>query len=176
MYNELDDKIAFKWYILPFLTIFMLGWVAGSIFSNYNYIGTEKPLSIGVLLGFSPELRSPSDHISESRIHVLDDKVVLDIKGAQWASFTDTNSMDPLIDKGANSIEIKPNGDDEINIGDIISFRTEFDDGIIIHRVVGIGEDAEGKYYLTKGDNNPTIDPGKVRFKDVNGLVVGVIY
>ena len=176
MYEKTALKFHFKWYILPFFTIFMLGWVAGSIFSNYNYMGTEKPLSFGMLLGVSPELSSPSDHIAENKIKVYDDEVVLDIKDAMWGSFIDTNSMDPVIDVGANSIEVKPKKEDEIKIGDIISFRTGFTDGIVIHRVAGIGNDGQGKYYVTKGDNNPSADPGKVRFKDIEGVVVAVVY
>lgn len=158
------------------MAVFIMGWIAASIFYNYSYIGLEKPLSFDILLGVSPELSSPSDHIPEESIHVLQDKVVLDIKDAQWASFTDTNSMDPFIDTGANSIEIKPKSRDEIRMGDVISFKADFDDGIIIHRVVGIGKDEQGAYYITKGDNNPLADPGKVRFEDINGIVVGVVY
>ncbi|MFC1730524.1 signal peptidase I [candidate division KSB1 bacterium] len=172
MYN----KTGSIWQIMPILAIFVIGWLAGSMFSNYSNIGLEKPLSIGVLLGFSPEIDSPADHISEKEIHVFDDKVVIDIEDAHWASFTDTNSMDPFIDSGANSIEIKPENADKIEVGDVISFSTEFEEGIIIHRVVGIEEDGQGRYFITKGDNNPSVDPGKVRFGDVHGLVVAVVY
>ncbi|PIN87196.1 signal peptidase I [Candidatus Woesearchaeota archaeon CG10_big_fil_rev_8_21_14_0_10_44_13] len=170
------EKTSFKWYLLPFLTVFMLGWIAGSVFSNYSNIGLEKPLSLGVLIGLSPEISSPSDHVPEKDIHVFDENIILDIKDAKWASFTDTNSMDPVIDTGANSIEIRPKSENDIKMGDIISFRTGLAEGIIIHRVVGIGNDDSGRYYVTKGDNNPSVDPGKVRFGDIEGLVVAVVY
>ncbi|MFO8016043.1 MAG: signal peptidase I [Candidatus Woesearchaeota archaeon] len=171
-----ERKPGIAWRALPFMIIFLLGWTTGSMASNYGGIGTEKPLSAGLLLGFSPELASPSDHIPEKSIHVLDDKVILDVQDARWASFTDTNSMDPFIDKGANSIEIEPESEDDISVGDVISFTTEYDRGIIIHRVISKGKDDKGTYYITKGDNSPSRDPGKRRIEDVKGVVVGVIY
>lgn len=176
MMDKMTDNIGLRWYLLPFFIVFMLGWIAGSIFSNYSYIGAEKPLSIGMLFGISPEISSPSDHISEGDIHVSGDRVVIDVDRAQWASFTDTNSMDPFIDVDANSIEIKPETEDDVKVGDVISFRTDFDDGLVIHRVVGMDEDENGRYYITKGDNNPSADPGRVRFGDINGVVVAVVY
>ena len=151
------------------------GMFIGSILPKAVYAGYEKPFSFRYLFA-SPDVDSPYDHIPESSIHVFQDRIVLDIKNASWASFTDTNSMDPFIDAGANSIEIKPKSEHDIHIGDVISFKTEYADGIIIHRVVDIGEDNQGRYFITKGDNNPEIDPGKRRFEDIQGIVVAVVY
>jgi signal peptidase len=84
--------------------------------------------------------------------------------------------MDPLIDKGANGIEIRPESPDEIEPGDVISYESKFADGIIIHRVIEKGTDDNGVYFITKGDNNPIRDPEKVHFEQVKGILVGVIY
>ncbi|MCX6707645.1 MAG: signal peptidase I, partial [Candidatus Woesearchaeota archaeon] len=119
---------------------------------------------------------SPYDHVPEDNIKVYSDKVVIALSDPSWASFTDTNSMDPVLDTGANSIEIKPANPKDVHVGDIISFKTVYSSGIVIHRVSEIGEDETGTFYLTKGDNNPTADPGKRRFEDIVGIVVGVIY
>ena len=43
------------------------------------------------------------------------EEVVLDIDGAIWSSFTNTNSMDPVLDAEANGIEIIPHYPDEIH-------------------------------------------------------------
>ena len=59
-------------------------------------------------------------------------------------------------------------------LGDIIIF--EHKNTRIIHRIVKIGWDTGGWYAHTKGDSNPAEDPFKVRFKDVKGVVVGIIY
>jgi len=161
---------------LTITAIFMLGWLSANLYNNLSITDAEKPLSIGSLFTGSVERYSPADHVKEKNIHVYSDKVVLDLAGATWSSFTDTNSMDPLIDAGANGIEIKPKSTDELKKGDIIAFRTPYASGIIIHRIAETGSDDNGWYAKTKGDNNPTVDPGKVRFKDITGVVVGVIY
>tara|TARA_B100000315_G_C14470783_1_gene538210 strand:- start:172 stop:642 length:471 start_codon:yes stop_codon:yes gene_type:complete len=122
----------------------------------------------------SPELHSPSDWIKEKQIKVYPNQVIININEPMWASFTNTNSMDPFIDENSNAIEIKPKSPLDIKVGDVISYQTKY--SIIIHRVVKIDQDKEGIYYLVKGDNNKITDPFKVRFKDVVGVVVAVIY
>jgi hypothetical protein len=122
----------------------------------------------------SAERMSPYDHIKESQVHVYSDKIVIDLEDAFWARFSDTNSMDPIIDKNTNSIEIKPLSEKDIYVGDIISYK--FGNELIIHRIVFIGEDSEGWFALTKGDNLSEIDPLKIRFDMIQGIVVGVIY
>ncbi|MBD3313451.1 signal peptidase I [Candidatus Woesearchaeota archaeon] len=152
--------------------VFLAGIAMGSILEDSSTL--QMPSSL--FLSRSAELSSPSDHIPEESIKVYTDRVVLDISDASWASFTDTNSMDPFIDAGANSIEIRPSSPDDINVGDVVSFRTMLADGIVIHRVISKGEDDKGIYFITKGDNNDLADPGKRRFEDITGVVVGVIY
>ncbi len=137
----------------------------------YSLTEKEKPF---YKEDFPEEKLSPGDKIKEEQIHVYNNKVVIDLKDAEWASFTNTNSMDPVFDAEANAIEIKPKSLDEIDVGDIISYSTS--NGIIIHRVIEIGEDEQGWYAITKGDNNPIPDPYKVRFDDVKRIVVAIIY
>ena len=120
------------------------------------------------------ELVSPSNWIAEQQIKVYQDKIIIDVKDAIWAGFTNTNSMDPLIDENSHAVEIMPSGPEKIKVGDIISYQTEM--GVIIHRVIEVGEDEQGIYYLLKGDNNKFRDPFKVRFSDVKGVVVAIIY
>ena len=124
----------------------------------------------------NPDVSSPADHISESQIQVFDDRVVIKIDNPQWARFTDTNSMDPVLDKEANAIEIIPQSTADIYVGDIISYENIISAGTIIHRVVEIGQDDKGWFAITKGDNNPSPDPMKVRFEDVRRLVVAIVY
>jgi signal peptidase I len=82
--------------------------------------------------------------------------------------------MDPLLDVGANGIEIIPKTENDIHVGDVISYKTE--SGIVIHRVVDIRSDEQGLYYVLKGDNNPVPDKERVRFKDIQGILVAVVY
>ncbi|RLE38528.1 hypothetical protein DRJ17_03745 [Candidatus Woesearchaeota archaeon] len=152
------------------ISIFILGWFAGNLFLNLN---TQIPLPIQ---HNGKEIASPSDWVKEEQIHVYSDRIIIDLKDAEWASFSDTNSMDPLIDETSNAIEIIPSSADDIHVGDIVSYKTEFADGIIIHRVVDIGEDELGKYFILRGDNNPVNDPEKVRFSQIQRVLVGIIY
>jgi signal peptidase I len=122
------------------------------------------------------EVASPTDRIDEDQIIVTNEKVVLNIKGAEWASFTDTNSMDPVIDEGAHAIEIIPTSEDDVQIGDIIAYKSEYAEGTIIHRIVFKGQDDKGTYFVLKGDNNPINDPGKIRFEQIKRVVVAIIY
>ncbi|MBW2992021.1 signal peptidase I [Candidatus Woesearchaeota archaeon] len=158
-------KIALLLGFIGFLTV----WLASGI-------NIEKPASFNVFEGFSSERESPGDWISENQIHVYNDRIVIDLEGALWSRFTDTNSMDPLFDKGSNGIEIIPDSADDIEIGDIISYRSEYSDGVIIHRVIDKGEDSEGVYFIVKGDNNPAADPGKIRFGQIESVLVGILY
>lgn len=132
--------------------------------------------SITMALTGVPERNSPKDRIPEKAIEVYGDRVVLDIQGAQWSTFTDTNSMDPILDQGANAIQLVPQSVDDIEVGDIISYNSEYAKGTIIHRVVYKGEDEQGVYFVVKGDNLPTSDPGRVRFDQIERVVVAIIY
>ncbi len=158
--------------------VFILGWLTNDVYSdissNLSYFepGVGKPGGNAVL----KELPSPRDRIDEKQIHVLKDKVVIDIENPEWSSFTDTNSMDPVIDKGANAIHIVPEKPEDIVVGDIVAYKSKYADGTFIHRVTGIGFDDEGIYYILKGDNNPSTDPGKVRFDQIERVLVAIIY
>jgi len=157
-----------------FVLVFTLGWIANSAFSYYQNLDLQKPSFLGLVT--ANELKSPSDHIKEDQIKVFPDKVVIKLEDASWAGFTDTNSMDPIIDAGSNSIEIVPQNPSEIKVGDIISYNADFVDGIVIHRVMETGQDQNGWYCKVKGDNNAFRDPQKVRFEQIVGMVVAVIY
>jgi len=87
----------------------------------------------------------------------------------------DSGSMDPIIDKGSNGIRIKEACPHDIEVGDIITYRHDTK-GLIIHRVVHKDIDEQGSYFVLKGDNNPTNDPGKIRCDQYQGTLVAIIY
>jgi|TARA_B100001971_G_C17976007_1_gene424840 hypothetical protein len=153
------------------LIVFTLGWIINDVFAAFEGFDLEKPFSLR-----AKEQPSPGDWIKESQIHVYNDKVIIDIKNAEWASFWNTNSMDPLLDETSNGIEIKPKSENDIQVGDVISYVSEEDFSTIIHRVVDIGYDEEGRYFTMRGDNNSAEDPERVRFYQVQRVLVAVIY
>ncbi|MEK6867463.1 MAG: signal peptidase I [Nanoarchaeota archaeon] len=177
----------FRGHMLIYVAIVLaitLGWIGHSLYLDFTASEEENvliPGQDGVLekvnnfLTFSSaEIMSPEDHITEEQIKVYDDRVVLDVDDPIWSSFTDTNSMDPLLDVGANGIEIKPQFEDDISVGDVISYKSG--NGVVIHRVIEIGTDEEGTYYIVKGDNNPIADKEKIRFEDIQGILIAVVY
>lgn len=169
-----------KGLVTLLLLVFLLGWLGSNLYRGVfmdaewslqkDEAGTIKPVFA------SKERISPSDRIKESQIKVYDDKVIISLDNPEWSRFTNTNSMDPIIDAGANAIHIVPESEDEIEVGDIIAYKSEYTDGTVIHRVVEIGEDEKGTYFILKGDNNPDPDPGKVRFEQIERVLVAIIY
>ena len=174
-----------KWVIHGImLTLLLTGAFGSGYWLAYSPVSeSEKPLlprenvlpQKAEITALGPfEVASPKDRIPESNILVYPDQVILNVKNTQWSRFTDTNSMDPVIDAGANALQIVPQTPEEIQIGDIISYETEY--GTIIHRVKQISYDEQGWYAVAKGDNNPTEDPFRIRFSQIKRVVVGIIY
>jgi hypothetical protein len=124
----------------------------------------------------APEVASPCSRIKASQIFVTPEKIEINFKGAEWAMFTDTNSMDPVLDSDSYALEYVPKSEAELCVGDIASYSPRNADGTIIHRIVEMGSDNEGWYAVFKGDNLPYKDPEKVRFSQIKRVVIGIIY
>ncbi|MBW2965723.1 signal peptidase I [Candidatus Woesearchaeota archaeon] len=153
--------MSVKSYVVVFLVLCTV-----IIIANQN---TRYPLSI-----YSDGVDSPSDYIESDDLHVYSDKVVIEKEDLIWAKIRDTHSMEPVLNKDSITLEVVPNDPIDIKEGDIVSYL--YDSIVVIHRVISIGEDSEGWYVITKGDNNLEEDPYKVRFSQVKGLVVGILY
>ena len=165
--NKKIESILMK--VILVFAIFAIGSFSALALNSYLSNSLEHPFSYST----SSEIKAPSDSIKENQIIVYDDKVVIDIKDASLSAYAQTGSMLPFLDKGANGIIVAPKSEDEVNVGDIITFRQ--DSKLIVHRVVEKGEDAEGTYFITQGDNN-TYPDGKVRFSDIKYITVGILY
>ena len=172
MPRKKTKRFSFKLGIFVLVMVFAVGWLAASVFSAFMNTDEKTPFSFGR----GNEIESPGDWIKEKQIWVYNDRIIIWVDNPTWGKFTDTNSMDPFIDLGANSIEIKPEFVEDLNVGDVISYESKLVSGIIIHRIVEKNVDEDGVYFITKGDNNRYADPGKIRFEQVKGVVVGVIY
>jgi hypothetical protein len=165
--------IAKRALFFAFLCIFVAGWLSSVVYSNLSDLQYEAPFTFTFK---SPELVSPADHIQEDQIRVYQNRIEIDLQDAMWARFTDTNSMDPIFDAEANTIEIKPEKPSDIYIGDVVSYKPRNMDGLIVHRVIETGYDKDGWYAVAKGDNVAQPDPDKIRFEQVNGVLVAIIY
>jgi signal peptidase I len=124
-------------------------------------------------LGGADVVSAPSDHVSEDDIIVLGDRVILRIEGVTLSNYVDSGSMVPVLDKGANGIRVVPSNESDVEVGDIVSFRSS---GIlIVHRVAQKGVDNEGVWFEVKGDAN-LVGDGKIRFEDIEYVTVGILY
>jgi hypothetical protein len=151
--------------------VFLLGFFSCAfLFYGFSYSGVEVPFASG-LTNF--DVSAPNDWVSEDDIIVFDDRIVLMVSDATLSRYADSGSMKPVFDEGANGIRVVPGSANEIDVGDIVSYR--FAGMLIVHRVVGKGFDDEGVYFVMKGDNNLASD-GKVRFNQIEYVTVGVIY
>lgn len=143
-------------------------------------------LTMANALVITPDLNFPisnskdkatiSNTLTENDINVFKDKVVINIKEPKWAKIAPTNSMLPILNENTYVLQVTPLCPKEVNVGDIVSYKPENSSKIIIHRVVHKDEDGEGPYFVLKGDNNPTNDPGKVRCSQIDRKLVGILY
>ncbi|HLC49896.1 MAG TPA: hypothetical protein VJI97_00540 [Candidatus Nanoarchaeia archaeon] len=185
--------------LLLYIVLFALGWTMSGAYFYYSapvmfssaanldskQLVTEKTQDEAVLVlqndipleaEADKDIPSPYSRISMGDISVYDNEIVLKIKNPQWAVFTDTNSMDPVIDSTSKAIEIVPNSEEDVHVGDIVAYNSKYVDGVVAHRVVETGYDSSGWYAKLKGDNNPNPDPEKVRMTQIKGIVAAIIY
>jgi signal peptidase I len=157
--------------------IFVAGMLVATVYNEVFAATTEVPTATSAFASNTPTPQnSPSDWMKEQDISVYNNRVILNIQNPQWAKFTDTHSMEPVLSSNANAIEIVPQSEDQLKVGDIVSYKSDYADGYVIHRIVSIGKDDQGTYFVLKGDNNPTSDPGKVRFKQIQRVVIAIVY
>jgi signal peptidase I len=141
-------------------------------FISYSNASVENPLS-----NITNILSTPTDRIKLTQIQIQDNQLVLTYnKNLYLSEYAPTKSMLPLFDKGHNGIEIIPEKPRDIKIGDIIAYQSNIVNGLIVHRVIDINQDNKGLYFITKGDNNQTQDPEKIRFNQIKYILIGVLY
>ena len=152
-------------YLSSLIMLFILGWFLNSVIETIS-IHQEKPF-----LG-DKEISSPYNRIKESDLQLFPDKLVINLPGIALAGYTDTNSMDPLLDERTTGIEVTPRTEEEIHVGDVVSY--ESDNNLIPHRVIQTGEDSQGWYAIVKGDNSESLE--KIRFEQIRYVLIGVFY
>jgi signal peptidase I len=133
---------------------------------------------------------APSDYLNESQIIVYNDYVVINISNVSVGRFASTGSMIPTLNEHSNSLRIVPTNESDIHLGDIITYEELNDDKcdkvdnvtlcpvsiLIVHRVIDIGNDTQGTYFVLKGDNNDVADEYKIRFKDIRYKTIALLY
>lgn len=85
-----------------------------------------------------------------------------------------SDSMLPVL-KVNDLIIVKPSSIEEIKEGDIITFESHMEFGIVAHRAVEVYEKNDEIMIKTKGDYNPKKDPWTVSDSDLIGKVTDTI-
>lgn len=87
-------------------------------------------------------------------------------------------SMEPNINVYDVIIDIRVNKDEDIKLGDVITFYSDsIDTGgyTVTHRIHSIYDTSGTRYYITKGDNNQNPDDGTITISNIVGKVKYVI-
>jgi len=155
--------------VILVLAVFLFGFLASFALASYLPNTLENPFGYSV----SSVVKAPSDFIKESQISITKDKIIINVADASLSAYAPTGSMVPLFDEGANGIRVVPKSEDEISVGDIVTYQK--DSILIVHRVVQKGEDTEGTYFITQGDSNDYADE-KIRFSDIKYKTIGILY
>jgi hypothetical protein len=153
------------------IALFLLGFFSCALLFYLALYGNKE---VPLILGQSVKSDiSPSDWINEGDIVVSENYVVIKVANASISSYAPTGSMRPLLDYTSNGIRIIPKSAEDIRVGDIVSFNRE---GMtIVHRIVDIGSDEEGKYFITQGDNSFSEDE-QIRFSDIKYVTIGILW
>jgi len=162
-------------------------------------------LALTFLLGFITHdtlnfflITHPGDWIrSEHITKITPNEFCFRYGNLTYSGVVGTRSMVPTIYKDAALLLTKNFTKEDLHVGDIIAVKESnvlkiinyplymlvgIDVGEVenadsyVHRIIYIGEDAEGWFAITKGDNCILPDLRKVRFEDVEGVVIGILY
>ena len=120
---------------------------------------------------------SPNDWVKREQIDYIEKSKLLTIKlepNVKIFSIADTNSMDGLMDIGHNVIATDCFDKAKLAVGDIVVYQVYLTK--IVHRIVEITEDKNGRIYRCRGDNNINTDSYYLRDLHIIYLVIGVIY
>jgi len=155
--------------IFVFVAIFILGFGAAHALSQLSM--TEKPLSLNVISNPS----APQGMLNSNNIQILNDRIIIYIANSSLSRYAATGSMLPVLNEDSKGIKIPVTSPEQLHVGDIITYRDISSGDLIIHRIMSIGFDEVGTYYILKGDNNFAGD-GKVRFEQIVYKLVVLVY
>lgn len=141
----------------------MWGW---GVFFLLGMLVVQLPVEAGERFARGNTQFVSSERVSLDSITVFPDKVIIDTPNIRYARVA-SNSMAPAFTDKSKVFELPPSSPEDIQIGDVISFREG--DMVIMHRVIEI---ADGQY-RTKGDANKEADKSLVSFDQIEGVVVG---
>jgi signal peptidase I len=136
-------------------------------------------MCIGNIFKPTTDVPSPRDIVPGDDIeyNATDKKVTIkNIEPDIWLTrVQDTNSMDPTVDAGHTCILTSHYQPENLAVGDVIVYECVTNNPIL-HRIVKIEQDSEGRKFTLKGDNNYRKDSCVVRDHHIKWLLIGIIY
>nr|WP_282730802.1 signal peptidase I [Methanobacterium alcaliphilum] len=116
--------------------------------------------------------------IKEIAIYII--IIIIGLIAAQHMNVVVSGSMEPVFYRGdivliekANFLGIEEFNAENLQKGDIVIYNATWFPEPVIHRIIYVGTDNNGKkYYVTKGDNNPSPDPTVVYPSQVTSKVI----
>jgi len=108
--------------------------------------------------------------------------LLIGIIAAQHMNVVVSGSMEPIFYRGDIVIVEKTSlfglqefNPEQLEKGDIIIYKATWFPEPVIHRIIYVGTNSQGqRYYITKGDNNPSPDPAAVYPNQVLAKVVKI--
>jgi len=120
---------------------------------------------------------SPNDWVKREQIDYNEKLKLLTIKlepNVKIFDIADTNSMDGLLDIGHNVIATDHFDRAKLSVGDMVVYQVYTTK--IVHRIVEITEDKNGRIYRCRGDNCLDTDPYYLRDLNIKWLVLLIGY
>jgi signal peptidase I len=177
--DKIDKEFAFWTVICAWLIIVSLGF--GFILGVYNSQDNKqyelnKPIKPNSSLISSNIIKN--DYQLSFNSGSLTPTICFN--NTMIATIATGDSMVPSIYSGQRPLYREVTNTSELKVGDVIAYTGEksqnpFIHNVVSHRIIEIGEDEEGEYFITIGDNNPVAD-GKIRPEQIEYIVVGIIY
>lgn len=142
---------------------------------------TEFNVDAQCVLNYSTSLRIPAEVLESNpeiipreNIQLGQDRILIYLNSTFLSVFANSSSMNPVITHNTKALEIAPGNVNELHVGDIIAYQSGNE--LIVHRIVDIGNDAEGWFAITKGDNNNAVDTEKIRYNMIKGKIAVLLY
>ena len=157
----------------------LLAMMFGSIILGYalgqGFLGQSGFLKEPDIIKF----RHPNFFDVNHTISLEDNVVLLKFPNARsefvWSEPLCTGSMWPTLICGAVLLEWTGFEEKDLYVGDVIHFYLSEQYTNAVHRIIFIGEDINGWYAITKGDNNTYQDEPLIRLGTIKAKIVGVL-
>ncbi len=137
---------------------------------GYKFYISENP----------PIIPSPSNHFNQELISGMSSFLSNNSDYRLYSDGnTDTHSMLPILNKDTSIILYLNFTEEDIQIGDIIIYEIPIGTNSVrgyMHRVVEINEINQTFFYIARGDNLQVDDFWNIKYDEIFGVVVGVLY